>query len=439
MIDPRIVFASAIALLFPVIGAGCESSNKVVAPDGWVPTITDEFDSGTAPSADLWVIETGYGSNGWGNDEWQLYTDSPDNVRLEDGLLVITAQCPEPPCGKRDGTITSARIKTQGLFQQEHGRFEARIKLPDGRGLWPAFWMLGANIEEVSWPQCGEIDVMENFGRDPGIVSGSLHGPGYSGGQSITTEFTLSSDGTFSPTMNVASTGAWSGNLVVPVAGTSRLIKQANIGEGIVEPNDEVTVAFAVRGTLTGQTGAIYAELLSEVGDGGVSKAELLGDGPIVPTGEWVTYSYTVTAGDDVSAGLTFQLRAECDAVERCGVDVYFDDVTVTTGGAELAINGGFESETTEGWTVGTFADGFHIFHVEWDPSRITYWVDGLFYRAVATSDVVAQGDWVFNQDFFVLLNLAVGGNPVPSPDPAGTAFPAELLVDYVRIFERGK
>ena len=443
MTNLRSLYLLTLGVAMTVIGTGCESSNKLVSPQRWVVTVADEFDVGTSPNPDLWVIETGYGPDdippGWGNDEWQLYTDSPSNVRLEDGNLVITARCPEAPCGKRDGSVTSARLKTQGLFQQELGRFEARIQLPDGRGLWPAFWMLGANIDEVPWPGCGEIDVMENFGRDPGLVSGCLHGPGYSGGQCVSRETALRSDGTFSVARNVASTGDWSGNLVVPVAGTSRIIKQANIGKDVVEPNDEVTVSFAVRGELRGQTGAISAELLSEVDDGEPSKTEVLGDDPIVPTSEWVTYTYTVTAGDDVSDGLTLQLKAECDAVERCRVDIYFDDVTVTTGGVELTTNGGFESETTEGWTVGSFAEGFHIFAIEWDPSRIAFFVDGLNYGNVPTSDVVEQGDWVFNNEFFVLLNLAVGGDPVPSPNPSGAIFPAEMLVDYVRIFERAK
>ena len=131
-----------------------------------------------------------------------------------DGNLVITAQCvnaPDGPCGKRDGSITSARMMTKVYdcdggkcgFEQEHGRFEARIKLPEGRGLWPAFWMLGANIDEVPWPGCGEIDVMENFGRDKAVVSGTLHGPGYSGGAAIGGDFELPAGETFADDFHV--------------------------------------------------------------------------------------------------------------------------------------------------------------------------------------------------------------------------------------------
>jgi len=122
---------------------------------------SDEFDSGAMPSPDTWNMETGYGDNGWGNNEWQLYTTSPDNVRVEDGNLVINALCPTPPCGIRDDTITSARINTQDKFEFRYGRIEARIKPPVGKAAWPAFWALGANFPEIGWPRSGEIDFME--------------------------------------------------------------------------------------------------------------------------------------------------------------------------------------------------------------------------------------------------------------------------------------
>jgi beta-glucanase (GH16 family) len=90
--------------------------------------------------------------------------------------------------------FTSARIKTQGLFEQTYGRFEASIRLPWGPGIWPAFWLLGGNIEEVGWPQCGEIDIMEYRGQEPTTVHGSVHGPGYSGGLAVTERFDLKQD-----------------------------------------------------------------------------------------------------------------------------------------------------------------------------------------------------------------------------------------------------
>ena len=289
----KITTLYTLTVIFAVgpLDTGCDSSNEIVEPPAqWVLTRSDNFDSGTSPSPELWTIETGYGDNGWGNNEWQLYTDSPENVRVEGGNLVISAQClnaPDGPCGQQDGSITSARIKTKVYdcdgskcgFQQKDGRFEARIKLPEGQGLWPAFWMLGANIDEVPWPGCGEIDVMEDFGREPGLVSGTLHGPGYSGGESISRDFSL--------------------------------------------PDGEI------------------------------------------------------------------------------------------------------------------FADDFHVFAVEWDPGRITFSVDSQVYGIIRSAEVSARGDWVFDHEFFLLLNMAVGGNPVPSPDPS--IFPAEMLVDYVRIFERAQ
>ena len=125
---------------------------------------TDEFNTGTAPSATNWMLETGYGPNndGWGNNEWQLYTTSPDNVKVDNGNLVITADCPTAPaCGVRDGSITSARINTLGSFSFKYGKVEARIKPAVGNGAWPAFWMLGANFPDIGWPFSGEIDVME--------------------------------------------------------------------------------------------------------------------------------------------------------------------------------------------------------------------------------------------------------------------------------------
>ena len=463
----------AVVLALGPLDTGCESSNEIVEPPpAWALTMADEFNSGTSPSFELWTIETGYGDNGWGNNEWQLYTARPENVRVEDGNLVISAQCPIPPCGQQDGSITSARMKTTVYncdgdaddrkcgFEQKNGRFEARIKLPEGRGLWPAFWMLGANIDEVPWPGCGEIDVMEDFGREPGVVSGALHGPGYSGGQSISSIFTLP-EATFDATTEQAKTGDWSGNVVAPGPSTFPVIQQANMGVGVVAPNSEVTISFSLRGESTGESGAVFAELFSEDsggggggGDGGsggggggggdgTGKSEIIRVGPLVPTDRWIPYSYTVTTSDDVSGGLTLELRAACGAVASCAVNAYFDDVTITTGADQLVTNGGFETGNTDGWTFfdnsGTFADAFHVFAVEWDPGRITFSVDSQVYRIVTSSEVSGRGDWVFDHEFFLLLNLAVGGNPVPDPDPSGTIFPAEMLVDYVRIFERAQ
>ena len=138
------------------------------------PVWADDFDgpAGAAPSPRWWTTELGPG------DERQLqtYTAPPANAALDGaGHLAIEARR-EP-----DGTVTSARLITKDRVAVRHGRVEARMRVPDGRGVWPAFWMLGADIDEVGWPACGEIDVMEHVGSQPRTVHGTLHGPGYAG------------------------------------------------------------------------------------------------------------------------------------------------------------------------------------------------------------------------------------------------------------------
>ncbi len=162
------------------------------------PVWRDEFDGPAGSSFDRakWVADTG--GHGFGNQERQFYTTRTENVALDgDGHLVITARA-EPSssayeCWYGRCLYTSTRLKTKGLFAQSYGRFEARIRVPRGQGLWPAFWMLGGNIDSLGWPQCGEIDILENIGREPAIAHGTLHGPGYSGAGGISGADTLSS------------------------------------------------------------------------------------------------------------------------------------------------------------------------------------------------------------------------------------------------------
>ena len=141
---------------------------------------SDEFD-GDALDTNNWNYEIGNGVNGWGNNEAQYYTDSEDNVRVEDGNLVITA--------KREAesgfNFTSARITTKDKFEFTYGRVEIRAKLPAGGGTWAAFWMLGAEWPEEDWPGVGEMDIMEFVGNDPGKTISALHFPGNSGGNAI--------------------------------------------------------------------------------------------------------------------------------------------------------------------------------------------------------------------------------------------------------------
>lgn len=156
----------------------------------WQLVWSDEFNSaaGTQPDPANWSYDIGTGQDGWGNQELQYYTNRPENISMDgQGNLVITARA-ESFSGR---TFTSARIKTQGLFAQAYGRFEARIKNPYGPGIWPAFWMLGADVETVGWPQAGEIDIMEMRGQDPTIIHGSLHGPGYFAGNPISGSYAL--------------------------------------------------------------------------------------------------------------------------------------------------------------------------------------------------------------------------------------------------------
>lgn len=241
----------------------------------WTLTWSDEFDgnAGILPDATKWTYDLGTGYGGWGNNELQHYTNRPENVSLDgNGNLVITAKS-ESYSGS---AYTSARIKTEGLFTQAYGRFEARIKTPYGQGIWPAFWMLGANNNTVGWPQCGEIDILEMKGQQPSINNSSLHGPGYSGGNPITDSYAL------------------------------------------------------------------------------------------------------------------FNNR---------------------------------------------FDNGFHIFSVEWDVDKIDFFVDGYLFQRISKADVTAKGEWVYDHAFYLILNIAVGGNYVGSPT-SYTAFPQKMTIDYVRVYK---
>jgi beta-glucanase (GH16 family) len=134
----------------------------------WKLVWEDDF-NGNEINTENWNFEIGDGCPercGWGNNEKQVYTK--ENHKVEDGLLTITA--------RTDGkAYTSAKITTQNKRQFRYGRIEARLKLPLGKGVWPAFWMLGQNIDQVGWPLCGEIDIMEYVGREPNTLFTTLH------------------------------------------------------------------------------------------------------------------------------------------------------------------------------------------------------------------------------------------------------------------------
>lgn len=132
----------------------------------------DEFDTNGAVDATSWTYDLGAG--GWGNGEVQTYTNDAANSSIADGILKITAK-------KEGASYTSARINTKGKYDFKYGRVDVRAKLPVGGGTWPAIWMLGANQDAVGWPACGEIDIMEGIGNNPGFVQGALHTPSSNG------------------------------------------------------------------------------------------------------------------------------------------------------------------------------------------------------------------------------------------------------------------
>lgn len=171
--------SSAAPLPVPVnsLDARFPVSDGVQTAGAWQLVWQDEF-NGDEIDLSKWTFNLG---GGWGNGEDQYYTDRPENVRLENGCLLIEARR-EDIEGYR---FTSARMKTQGLHAWTYSRIEARIRIPSGQGIWPAFWMLGSNIISTGWPNCGEIDIMEHVGKEPFHIHHALHGPGYSGGENV--------------------------------------------------------------------------------------------------------------------------------------------------------------------------------------------------------------------------------------------------------------
>lgn len=168
----------------------------------------DEFNrpANTPIDPSKWTAELG--GEGWGNKELQYYTNEIENAYHDgNGSLVIKVIKKEPPlslkCWYGECKYTSARLITKNKFDKKYGRFEARLKIPQGQGIWPAFWMLGSNIDRVSWPTSGEIDIMENIGREPSIVHSTIHGPGYSGASSIGTPYSLPNNQKFADDFHV--------------------------------------------------------------------------------------------------------------------------------------------------------------------------------------------------------------------------------------------
>lgn len=257
------------------------ASDELEDVEPWTLVWEDTFDgeAGSPPDEQWWNHETG--GDGWGNQELQYYVDGGRAAALDgEGHLVITAaQGPAPDgtdCWYGECRFTSARITTRDKVEVEYGRIEVRAKLPAGDGMWPAFWMLGTNLDLKGWPNAGEIDVMEFIGREPNRVHGTVHGPRYSGGDSI-------------------------------------------------------------------------------------------------------------------------------------GGSYRFEDTTPS--------------------------DGFHTYAIEWEPERIRWYADDVHYSTVMPSILPRAQNWVFDHPFFLILNLAVGGE-WPGPPSEDTAFPQEFVIDHVRVYE---
>ncbi|WUW00571.1 glycoside hydrolase family 16 protein [Streptomyces sp. NBC_01471] len=202
----RLLVATASALLLaPVVASTASADNP--SPTGRPAAKTaagafsDTFDgpAGSAVDGSKWQTETGDNVD---NHEREYYTPGSANAALDgQGHLVITARKENPgnyQCWYGSCEYTSARLNTSGKFSAAYGHVEARMKIPKGQGMWPAFWMLGDDIGQVGWPNSGEIDVMENVGFEPSTVHGTIHGPGYSGSAGIGAPYTLPGGQAFS-------------------------------------------------------------------------------------------------------------------------------------------------------------------------------------------------------------------------------------------------
>ena len=179
-------------VLTALLLCACSTASVVSTPSPitWTQVWSDEFDGAAGASIDAtkWSYQTADGCKegicGWGNNEKEYYTDASENISLNGhGQLVIVARTAPPglTCYYGPCRYTSGKITTRDKMVAQPGRVVARIKLPPGQGLWPAFWMLGHTYPVTPWPACGELDIMENKGSQPRTTSSAVHGPGYSG------------------------------------------------------------------------------------------------------------------------------------------------------------------------------------------------------------------------------------------------------------------
>jgi beta-glucanase (GH16 family) len=179
----NLFFLSAISALLMISACKkddenpADPENPIEIPEGYSMVWSDEFDDQDI-DASKWTYETGDGTDyglpaGWGNNEKQIYTKSSENSSTAqvDGNSVLAITALEDNAGG----YTSAKLTTNGLFSMRFGRIDVRAKMPEGKGLWPAIWMLGDNNDEIAWPGCGEIDIVEVLGHQPSVMYSTLH------------------------------------------------------------------------------------------------------------------------------------------------------------------------------------------------------------------------------------------------------------------------
>jgi beta-glucanase (GH16 family) len=198
----------------PSLRSSHTHGSSVATNTQWILSWSDEFNLPNGSTVDRTKWSPEVGGKKWGNNELEYYTDRLKNLYVKGGNLVIKAQW-----GKYTGTdgvaadYTSARLQTKGKFSQAYGRFEARIRLPYGQGIWPAFWLLGDDLDKVDWPNCGEIDIMENIGNERFAVHGTIHGPGYGGADSMSATYKLAGRRRFSDDFHIFA-AEWEPNVI---------------------------------------------------------------------------------------------------------------------------------------------------------------------------------------------------------------------------------
>ncbi|MEC8424201.1 MAG: glycoside hydrolase family 16 protein [Myxococcota bacterium] len=165
-----------------LVGCVAPERNDSPVDNAWVKVWSDEFDGEAGSPVDAATWNHDVGGHGWGNDQLEYNTDRTANVFHDgEGRLVIRAQRE----AYEGNSFTSGRITTMGKAEFGPARIEARIRVPEGQGIWPAFWLLGEDFEEVGWPTCGEIDILELRGSEPDTIITTVHGPWYNGGDGV--------------------------------------------------------------------------------------------------------------------------------------------------------------------------------------------------------------------------------------------------------------